>query len=355
MRNLKGGDRVYFLMKLLSVAIPCYNSQDYMGNAVESLLEIGEDLEIIIVDDGSTDDTALIADKYAEKYPDIVRAIHKPNGGHGSAVNTGIDNAQGLYFKVLDSDDRLDPEVLKEVMDTLKFYSKEDQPLDMLVTNFVYDKLGVPDCKKKVMSYEDELPEKFVFSWELANFGKGDYLLMHSVIFRTQLLRDCGLRLPEHTFYVDNIYVFEPLLKVERMYYMNVNLYYYFIGREDQSVNEAVMIKRVDQQLKVNYLMIDYYVENRKHFRENKNCGQYMYNYLEIITTVSAVLLILDGSPEALAKRKALLDYIYSKSKRLYVRFKYGILGSVVTLPGKTGRLAALEAYKVFQKFYGFN
>ena len=121
-------------MKLLSVAIPCYNSQDYMGNAVESLLEIGEDLEIIIVDDGSADDTALIADKYAEKYPEIVRAIHKENGGHGSAVNTGIDNATGLYFKVLDSDDRLDPEVLKEVMDTLKFYSKEEQPLDMLVT-----------------------------------------------------------------------------------------------------------------------------------------------------------------------------------------------------------------------------
>ncbi len=158
-------------MKILSVAIPCYNSQDYMGNAVESLLEIGNDLEIIIVDDGSTDDTALIADKYAEKYPEIVRAIHKENGGHGSAVNTGIDNATGLYFKVLDSDDRLDPEVLKEVMDTLKFYSKEEKPLDMLVTNFVYDKLGVPDCKKKVMSYEDELPEKFVFSWELDAFG----------------------------------------------------------------------------------------------------------------------------------------------------------------------------------------
>ncbi len=342
-------------MKILSVAIPCYNSQDYMGNAIESLLGSGDDIDIIIVDDGSTDDTALIADKYAEKYPDIVRVVHKPNGGHGSAVNAGIDNAKGLYFKVLDSDDRLDPEVLSEVMDTLKFYSKEEEPLDMLVTNFVYDKLGVPDCKKKVMSYPGVLPEKFVFSWELAKFGKGDYLLMHSVIFRTQLLKDCGLRLPEHTFYVDNIYVFEPLLKVKRIYYMNANLYYYFIGREDQSVNEAVMVKRVDQQLKVNYLMIDYYVENRKYFRENKNCGQYMYSYLEIITTVSAILLILDGSPEALAKRKDLLEYISKKSKRLYIRFKYGVMGSVVTLPGKTGRLAALEAYKLFQKFYGFN
>lgn len=342
-------------MKLLSVAIPCYNSQDYMGNAIESLLEAGEDIDIIVVDDGSTDDTALIADKYAEKYPDIIRVVHKPNGGHGSAVNAGIENAQGLYFKVLDSDDRLDPVVLGEVMDTLKFYSKEEAPLDMLVTNFVYDKLGTPDCKKKIMSYEGEIPEKFVCSWELCNFGKGDYLLMHSVIFRTQLLRDCGLKLPEHTFYVDNIYVYEPLLKVERIYYLNRNLYYYFIGREDQSVNEAVMIKRVDQQLKVNYLMLDYYLENRDTMCENKRRFAYMYNYLEIITTVSLILLILDGSPEALAKRKDLLDYIYKRSKRLYAKFKLGVCGTVMTLPGKTGRLVAAESYKLFQKFYGFN
>ena len=342
-------------MKLLSVAIPCYNSQDYMGNAIKSLLEAGEDIDIIVVDDGSTDDTALIADKYAEKYPDIIRVVHKPNGGHGSAVNAGIENAQGLYFKVLDSDDRLDPVVLGEVMDTLKFYSKEEAPLDMLVTNFVYDKLGIPDCKKKVMSYEGEIPEKFVCSWELCNFGKGDYLLMHSVIFRTQLLRDCGLKLPEHTFYVDNIYVYEPLLKVERIYYLNRNLYYYFIGREDQSVNEAIMIKRVDQQLRVNYLMLDYYLANRDTMCENKRRFAYMYNYLEIITTVSIVLLILDGSPEALAKRKDLLDYIYKRSKRLYAKFKLGVCGTVMTLPGKTGRFVAAESYKLFQKFYGFN
>ncbi|MCR4775773.1 MAG: glycosyltransferase [Saccharofermentans sp.] len=342
-------------MKILSVAIPCYNSQDYMGNAVESLLEAGDDIDIIIVDDGSTDDTALIADKYAEKYPELIRVVHKTNGGHGSAVNAGIENAQGLYFKVLDSDDRLDPAVLAEVMDSLRFYSKEEQPLDMLVTNFVYDKLGTPDSKKKVMSYEGEIPEKFVCSWELCNFGKGDYLLMHSVIFRTQLLRDCGLKLPEHTFYVDNIYVYEPLLKVERIYYLNRNLYYYFIGREDQSVNEAVMIKRVDQQLKVNYLMLDYYLENRDTMCENKRRFAYMYNYLEIITTVSLVLLILDGSPEALAKRKDLLDYIYKRSKRLYAKFKLGVMGTVMTLPGKTGRLVAQESYKLFQKFYGFN
>ena len=93
-------------MKLLSIAIPCYNSENYMRKCVESLLVGGEDVEIIIVDDGSVKDrTAEIADEYAEKYPGIVKAVHQENGGHGAAVNAGIENATGLYFKVVDSDD----------------------------------------------------------------------------------------------------------------------------------------------------------------------------------------------------------------------------------------------------------
>ena len=96
-------------MKLLSIAVPCYNSEDYMRHCIETLLPGGEDVEIIIVDDGSTKDrTAEIADEYAAKYPGIVKAVHQENGGHGEAVNTGLRNATGLYFKVVDSDDWLD-------------------------------------------------------------------------------------------------------------------------------------------------------------------------------------------------------------------------------------------------------
>ena len=96
-------------MKLLSIAIPCYNSEKYMRKCIDSLLIGGEDVEILIIDDGSTKDrTAEIADEYEAQFPTIVRAIHKENGGHGSAVNTGIANATGLYFKVVDSDDWAD-------------------------------------------------------------------------------------------------------------------------------------------------------------------------------------------------------------------------------------------------------
>ena len=92
-------------MKLLTITVPCYNSQDYLDRCMESLLVGGEDVEILIVDDGSTDRTAEMADAYAQKYSAIVKVIHKQNGGHGSAVNTGIASATGLFFKVVDSDD----------------------------------------------------------------------------------------------------------------------------------------------------------------------------------------------------------------------------------------------------------
>ena len=83
-------------MKVLSVVIPCYNSEAYMEKCIESILPGGKEVEILIVDDGSSDRTAEIADAYAEKYPEIVRAIHQPNGGHGAAVNTGLRHAPGM-------------------------------------------------------------------------------------------------------------------------------------------------------------------------------------------------------------------------------------------------------------------
>ena len=190
-------------MKLLSIAIPCYNSAAYMGKCIESLLKGGEDVEILIVDDGSTkDNTAEIADEYAAKYPGIIKAIHKENGGHGSAVNAGIENASGLYFKVVDSDDWVQEEAYKKILDTLRDIAGGDKALDMLVSNFVYEKEG--EKRKKIMHYRHILPTDRMFTWDDCRyFRKAHYILMHSVIFRTQLLKDCGLHLPEHTFYVD--------------------------------------------------------------------------------------------------------------------------------------------------------
>lgn len=341
-------------MKLLSFAIPCYNSEAYMKNCIESLLPGGEDVEILIVDDGSKDGTAQIADEYQEKYPTIVKAIHKGNGGHGSAVNAGIENATGLYFKVVDSDDWVKESAYKKILDTLRELTGGEKPLDMLISNFVYEKVG--EKRNKVMRYHHALPEGELFSWnDVHHFFKGQYILMHSVIYRTKLLRECGLKLPEHTFYVDNIYVYEPLPYVKTMYYLDVNFYRYYIGRADQSVNEKVMISRLDQQIKVNKLMVDYFVAHKAKILSNKKLRAYMLNYLEIITTISTVLAIKSGTEENLAKRKELWEYIKEKDTLLFYHLRYGLLCGSTNLPGKGGRKISVSGYHLAQKVFKFN
>ncbi|MBD5473825.1 MAG: glycosyltransferase family 2 protein [Lachnospiraceae bacterium] len=341
-------------MKLLSFAVPCYNSAAYMEKCVDSLLKGGEDVEIIIVNDGSTDETAMIADRYAREYPSIIKAVHKENGGHGSAVNAGIDQADGLYFKVVDSDDWVKEEPYMQILDTLKDLTGGEQVLDMLVSNFVYEKVG--EKRHKVMRYKHALPVEEMFTWEdVKHFHKGQYMLMHSVIFRTKLLRECGLRLPEHTFYVDNLYVFEPLIYVRNMYYLDVNFYRYYIGREDQSVNESVMIGRIDQQIKVNKLMIDFLVEKKSQAAANKKLYHYMLSYLDIITTVSSILLIRSGTEENLEKKKELWNYLRKKDWLLYRKLRYGLLGRCMNLPGRSGRKISVEGYKICRHFFNFN
>jgi len=341
-------------MKLLSIAIPCYNSEAYMGKCIDSLLIGGDEVEIIIVNDGSKDRTQQIAEEYAKRYPRIVKAVNKENGGHGSAVNAGLENASGLFFKVVDSDDWVDADAYRKVLDKLAELAGNRPVLDMLISNFVYEKEGVK--KKKVMKYSSRtLPKDQLFTWkEVGHFFKGQYILMHSVIFRTKMLRESGVRLPEHTFYVDNLFVFEPLPYVKNMYYLDVDFYRYFIGREDQSVNETIMISRIDQQIFVNKRMIDYMVENKSIIKE-KNLKSYMMNYLDIITTVSSILLIKSGTEENLEKKKELWSYLKKKDRYIFMRLRYGLLGNCMNLPGKGGRFLSVEGYKLCQKFFHFN
>ena len=337
-------------MKLLTFAIPCYNSQDYMENCIKSLLPGGDDVEILVIDDGSKDSTPEIADAYAKKYPGIVRAIHQENGGHGEAVNAGIRNATGLFFKVVDSDDWVDAEAYAKILDKLRDLAGGAKTLDMFVANYVYEKEGAKH--KKVMHYSF-LPKERMFTWsEVGHIHKGQYILMHSVIYRTQLLRDCGLELPKHTFYVDNIYVYTPLPSVKNMYYMDVDFYRYFIGREDQSVNEKVMIGRIDQQIRVNKIMVD---EFDLWKIQNRRLRRYMFNYLEMITVISTIMLIRSGTEENLEKKRELWSYIKDKDLRLFHHLRNGIMGSAMNLPGRGGRKISVAAYKLSQKIVGFN
>lgn len=337
-------------MKLLSVAVPCYNSAAYMNKAIDTLLTGGEDIEIIIVNDGSHDDTAKIADSYVKKYPTICKAVHQENGGHGEAVNTGIRNASGLFFKVVDSDDWVDTGALVKVLTVLRSIVEEGKQLDLFIANYVYEKVN--EQKKKVINYKTALPQDCIFTWEdVKRFRQGQYILMHSVIYRTKLLRDCKLELPKHTFYVDNIFVYMPLVFVKTMYYMDVNLYRYFIGRDDQSVTEANMIKRIDQQLRVNKIMIDCCdVMSVK----NKKLRNYLMKYLSIILTVSSVYLIKEGSKESLDKKEELWSYLEKKDKRLFKKITSCFLGKSMNFKTSIGHKIVRIGYIISKKIYKF-
>lgn len=338
-------------MKLLTAAIPCYNSAAYMARAIETLLSGGEEIEIIIINDGSVDDTLKIAEEYRQDYPSIIRVINQENGGHGEAVNTGLANAKGLYFKVVDSDDWVNEKALRQVMEVLKNLIADGHSVDLFLANYVYEKADAN--KKKVINYNWALPKDKVFTWDnMMHFKQSQNILMHSTIYRTKLLKDCGIHLPKHTFYVDNIFVYQPLPYVKTLYYLDVNLYRYFIGRADQSVNEQVMIRRIDQQLRITKIMIESH--NLLQIK-SKKLQNYMIKYLSMMMTVSSVFLIKEGSDESLIKKQDLWDYLKNYDKKLYKRIRSQILGRSMNLPGKFGRRIVEVGYNITRKIYGFN
>ena len=338
--------------KLITFAVPCYNSAAYMRHCIETLLSAGEQAEIILVDDGSVkDETPAICDEYAAKYPTIVKAIHQENGGHGEGVNQGIRNATGLYYKVVDSDDWLDTDCLKKVLAKLTTLVEHHTAPDLMICNYVYE--HVEDGTSHTVRYTNVFPQNRLFTWmHVGHFRPDQNLLMHSVMYRTQVLRDCGLHLPEHTFYVDNLFAFVPFPYVKKMYYMNVDFYHYFIGRSDQSVNETVMISRIDQQIRVNKLMIDCMAAQS---HEHTKLRKYMLNYLSIVTTVTSILLIRMDSKDADAMKDELWKYMKKKDPLTYTTLRRGLLGIAMNMRSKVGRKIAVAGYKISQKIYGFN
>lgn len=333
-------------MKYITFAIPSYNSENYMRHALSSLLVCKEDIEILVIDDGSKDNTLKIAKEYEKKYPGIVKAIHKENGGHGSGVNKGLELAQGLYYKVVDSDDWVDEESLKKVIATIKQLKKEKKDVDMMVVNYVYER----EDGQKEINYHKTLPANQIFTWdEVGHFKKDAYLLMHSVIYKTELLKKINLKLPEHTFYVDNIFVYYPLPFVKTMYYLDVPFYRYFIGREDQSVNEKVMIGRIDQQIFVTKTMIDFF-DPYDYWEENKRCAKYLIHYMDIMMSVSTILLQVENSETSKKKIKDLWQYLEEKNRKLYKTCLLSLSGAT-RLP----RFLSVPGYRIARKIYKFN
>lgn len=338
--------------KLISFIVPCYNSESYMERCINTLLKGKEDVEIIIVNDGSIDKTKKIAEGYKKRYPKIIKTIHKTNGGHGSAVNIGLQKASGKYFKVVDSDDWLDEEALIRLLSKIKKLEEDQKEIDLFVCNYVYDHLY--DGYKKTMNYRNIFHEEQITNFEeTASFKTSQYLIMHALIYKTDILKQMKLKLPEHTFYVDNLVAILPLKYVKTIYYMDLDLYHYFIGREDQSVNEQVMMKRIDQQITVTKLIIDG-IDIKELDEISLKLKKYIIKFISMMVTICNVYLLMINDDVSLKKRDELWKYIRNKDIKLYRELKKNLAG-LTYIPGKFGNFISINGYKIAKKIFKFN
>jgi glycosyltransferase involved in cell wall biosynthesis len=335
-------------IKLLSIVVPSYNSQDYLFRCLDTVVQGGRDVEVIVVDDGSTDRTADIAREYCERYPGIVRLEQKENGGHGSAVNRGLEVATGTYFKVVDSDDWLDIPAYKRALSALRC----NNSVDLLITNYVYEYFY--NGKHNIVRYRNIFPQGRVITWDkMQRFRISQLMLMHSMIYRTALLRECGLKLPEHTFYVDNLVAYLPLPYVKSMIYIDCNLYRYFIGRADQSVNTSVMIKRIDQQLLVTRTMIEAY--DIYHDIKYKSLRRYMLHYLSMMVAISVIHINISGDKELSRKADDLWEFIRRQDEKLYVAIRRSFINFCINAANKTSSRISSEGLKLAKRIYKFS
>ena len=339
--------------KTLTFVVPAYNMTEYLERCVESLIasKRNDDIEVLIVDDGSSDGTLEMAQKFEARYPSIVRAIHQANKGHGGAVNTGIAAASGMYVKVVDADDWVGPESLEQVMAVLREEADSTEPIDMLVTNYVYDKVGKRN--KHVVNFRHAMKAGARLAWnDLGHFGLAEYILMHALTYRTAVVRESGMQLPEHTFYVDFIYAYQPFPWVKTMKYLDTPFYHYFIGRDGQSVQTDVMIRRVDQLRLVNQCMVRATPE-----RDTVPDGlyRYMIHFLAIESSVASVFMILSRDPENYEKKKDMWDDIKAYSPTIYKDVRKKAMSRALNLRGSIGRFVIRKGYFVAEHVVGFN
>lgn len=241
--------RVNMKDKVLTISVASYNVEKYIKNTIESCINIDiiDDIELLIIDDGGNDKTVEIASIYSKKYPNSIRIIHKENGGYGSTINTGIKIANGKYFKQLDGDDWFDNQGLVEHIKLLKKIS-----VDMILTpNIKYFETTM----KKIIRDNCENYAEGMYNFNEINFRNN--INMHSITYRTSLLRNEKIFITENCFYTDTEFVIKPLQFVNSIYISHVPLYMYRIGVEGQSISVQGLIKHIDDHYKVLYNIID--------------------------------------------------------------------------------------------------
>ena len=335
--------------KLLTVTVPCYNSQDYMRGCIDSLLPGKDRVEIIIIDDGSTDSTGEIADSYASQYPDIVKVIHQENGGHGEGINQGIKHATGKYFKVVDSDDKVS-EDFPAFLDALEKCEAEGG-VDLMVTNYYYvhsDSKG-----DRSIDYSSVLPKDKIFTWKnTKRFRMHQMLTIHSSTFRTELMKTWGEPLPKKVFYEDNLMVCKVLPRVEKMYYFPKDLYRYWIGRPDQSVQQQTLLKRYSHHILIAekcFSSFDFDAIKEPMLKK------YLKHELFMLFGIAIMFTRLNNTNEADAAVVQMWETCRLHSKKWANHFRWRSALSIISIRGKFGRALTAFFCKIANKIVRFN
>lgn len=242
--------------KILSIVIPAYNVERYLKRCLSSIAFIKPDLlekiEVLVIDDGSNDNTSDIALKYCGKYPGIFYLHSKENGGHGSAINMGILHATGKYFKIVDGDDWLSSKALQKFIEIL-----ESQDVDIVASDY----LCIKDKTGEILARKTCTDDKTQYG-KISYMSKGDIrkvIKMHSLTIKTAYLKNMPYKIDEHCFYVDVEYITYPVLNVESVYYTDICLYMYRLGRNGQSVDIKSMQKNRSQHMKVYHSLTTFY------------------------------------------------------------------------------------------------
>lgn len=245
-------------MKLLSILIPTYNMASLLPRCLDSLVKSkqAELLDILVVNDGSKDNSSEVAHQYEAKYPNVVRVIDKPNGNYGSTINAALPVATGKYVKILDSDDWFDTDALDKFISEL-----QQKEADMVITHFT--QLG-PKSSREVVRYNTMGREPYTYGkvYDLDDVLKDGcirFFLMHALTYRTDLLREIGYRQTEGISYTDTEWACFPTFYAKSILFLDLNLYQYNLDREGQTMAPEVVIRSLPQIEKVTDSMLAYY------------------------------------------------------------------------------------------------
>lgn len=336
-------------MKLLTVTVPCYNSQDHMQACIDSLLAGGDRVQIIIIDDGSRDATGAIADRYAQRYPDVVEVIHQENGGHGEGINQGIRHAKGIYFKVVDSDDRVSRD-FPAFLDALQA-CEEGGGADLVLTDYRYVHTdGIGD---RTISYGNVLAPGRIVTWEQTGcFRLHQLVTLHSSTFRTRHMRAWEHGLPKHVFYEDNLMICKTLPHVQRLYYANMDLYHYTIGREGQSVSALSVKKNYRHQIMIAVECLKSCPPDAAAHKKQKAC---MKHTLFMMFGIAICFARLNKDRESDGAVEKMWQQCMAVNPKWARHFRYRTALWLLCIPGKVGRWITHLTYTLANKIVRYH